>query len=135
MIVVPRNFVLLEELERTEKGQTDMNVSYGLAQADDIMMTHWQCTILGAPGTPVENRIISLLLTCGPQYPDRPPTVCFQSKLNFPFVGAGGAVQSTPFLKDWKRGNGIENVLTDLRRLMAKSEYKKLAQPAETATY
>ena len=79
VIVVPRNFVLLEELEKAEKGQTDMNISYGLAQADDIMMSHWQCTILGPPGTAVENRILSLLVSTGTAYPDKPPTVQFQS--------------------------------------------------------
>tara|TARA_B100000795_G_scaffold107363_1_gene79301 strand:- start:675 stop:851 length:177 start_codon:yes stop_codon:yes gene_type:complete len=49
VIVVPRNFVLLEELERTEKGLTDMSVSYGLVHSDDITLSEWQCTILGAP--------------------------------------------------------------------------------------
>ena len=86
VIVVPRNFVLLEELEKVEKGQTDMNISYGLLESDDTLMSHWQCTILGGMGCPVENRIISLLVTCGPQYPDQPPTVHFKSKVNFPFV-------------------------------------------------
>ena len=47
VIVVPRNFVLLEELERTEKGLTDMSVSYGLVMSDDITLSEWQCTILG----------------------------------------------------------------------------------------
>ena len=85
-IIVPRNFVLLEELEKAEKGLTDMTVSYGLVESDDITLTHWQCTILGPMGTGVENRIVSLLITCGPDYPDKPPTVQFQSKVNYPFV-------------------------------------------------
>ena len=50
------------------------------------MLTNWQCTILGPLNTPVENRIISLVVTCGPNYPNEAPTVTFQSKLNFPFV-------------------------------------------------
>ena len=41
--------MLLEELERTEKGLTDMSVSYGLVHSDDITLSEWQCTILGAP--------------------------------------------------------------------------------------
>ena len=35
-----------QELEKAEKGNTDMSVSYGLCQADDISLTDWQCTIL-----------------------------------------------------------------------------------------
>ena len=89
VIVVPRNFVLLEELEKAEKGNTDMTVSYGLVASDDISLTMWQCTILGPPGSAVENRIISLLIKCGATYPSERPEIRFQTKLNFPFVVSG----------------------------------------------
>ena len=90
-IIVPRNFKLLEELEKAEKGNTDMSVSYGLSQADDISLTDWQCTILITgigmqPHPQLDSRIISLLLRCGPDYPTKPPMAKFQSKLNFPFI-------------------------------------------------
>ena len=86
VIIVPRNFVLLEELEKAEKGNTDMSISYGLILKDDITLSAWQCTILGPMHSPVENRIVSLMITCSPNYPDEAPTVIFQSKVNFPFV-------------------------------------------------
>ena len=86
-IIVPRNFVLLDELEKMEKGQTsDGTVSFGLVDADDISLSHWQCTILGPLNTAVQDRILSLLVHCGPEYPKTAPTVQFQSKVNFPFV-------------------------------------------------
>lgn len=65
---MPRNFRLLEELEKGEKGlgagkveynsahtcllHTDIlpeACSYGLADGDDMMMSNWNGTILGPP--------------------------------------------------------------------------------------
>ena len=86
VIVVPRNFVLLEELEKGEKGLTDMTVSYGLVRDDDIYMSEWLCTILGPPNTAIENRIVSLKIKCGDSYPSVMPEVQFVTKLNFPFI-------------------------------------------------
>ena len=86
VIKIPRNFKLLEELERAEKGNTDMTISYGLVDSDDMELRNWQCTILGPIGCPLENRIVSLLVHAPDQYPGQQPTVKFQTKVNFPFV-------------------------------------------------
>mmetsp|Transcript_17337 Transcript_17337/g.30292 ORF Transcript_17337/g.30292 Transcript_17337/m.30292 type:complete len:144 (-) Transcript_17337:498-929(-) len=133
VIVVPRNFVLLEELEKVEKGLTDMNVSYGLARDDDVSMSHWLCTILGPPNTAIENRIISIRILCGPQYPQVMPEVQFVSKLNFPFIDANGRAKNLPI--SWNRNMKIETLLVHLRALMAKAEYKKFKQPPAKETY
>eukprot|EP00324_Dicrateria_rotunda_P000925 CAMPEP_0206162920 /NCGR_PEP_ID=MMETSP1474-20131121/11098_1 /ASSEMBLY_ACC=CAM_ASM_001110 /TAXON_ID=97495 /ORGANISM="Imantonia sp., Strain RCC918" /LENGTH=258 /DNA_ID=CAMNT_0053565311 /DNA_START=16 /DNA_END=794 /DNA_ORIENTATION=+ len=136
-IIVPRNFVLLDELEKAEKGQTDGTVSLGLVQDDDVYMRNWQCTILGPSNSPVENRIIMLRVCCGDQYPNEPPTVRFQSKVNFPFVAADGSITSEtrkhlPVLNHWKREYKIETVLVGIKNAFNKSEYKKLKQPSES---
>ena len=86
VITIPRNFKLLEELEKAEKGNTEMTVSYGLVDSEDMSLSAWQCTILGAPGSSLENRIVSCLVHCSPNYPTAQPDVKFQSKLNFPFI-------------------------------------------------
>ena len=97
-IIVPRNFGLLAELERAEKGNTDMNISYGLTEPDDITLSSWQCTILGPLNSGVENRIVSLVVECDQNYPDAPPSVRFQSKVNYPFVVSAAVPQAhAPF--------------------------------------
>jgi hypothetical protein len=50
-VPVPRNFKLLDELERGEKGQGDMSCSFGLKNADDLFLTEWNGTILGPPSS------------------------------------------------------------------------------------
>ncbi|WOK95340.1 ubiquitin-conjugating enzyme E2 variant 1C [Canna indica] len=85
-IVVPRNFRLLEELERGEKGIGDGTVSYGMDDGDDIYMRSWTGTIIGPHNTVHEGRIYQLKLFCDKDYPDRPPSVRFHSRINMTCV-------------------------------------------------
>lgn len=47
---MPRNFKLLEELEKSEKGHGDMSISFGLVDSGDTFLTDWNGGILGPPG-------------------------------------------------------------------------------------
>ena len=50
VVITPRNFKLLEELEHSEKGGLDMHVSYGLVDSADIFMGEWNGGIMGPHG-------------------------------------------------------------------------------------
>nr|XP_043611120.1 ubiquitin-conjugating enzyme E2 variant 1D isoform X3 [Erigeron canadensis] len=85
-VVVPRNFRLLEELERGEKGIGDGTVSYGMDDGDDIYMRSWTGTIIGPHNSVHEGRIYQLKLFCDKDYPEKPPTVRFYSRVNLTCV-------------------------------------------------
>ncbi|KAH9835516.1 Ubiquitin-conjugating enzyme variant MMS2 [Teratosphaeria destructans] len=143
MAKVPRNFRLLEELEKGEKGLGAEACSYGLDEGDDLSLTNWNGTILGPPHSVHENRIYSLRIHCGPEYPDSPPQVTFISKVNLPCVNQSNGnvnlpdhdrlshssltppppqvdLTKLPSLSTWKRDFTMETILIELRRYMAR---------------
>jgi ubiquitin-conjugating enzyme E2 variant len=83
-----------------------------------------------------ENRIYSVNLHCGAQYPDVPPTLQFVSRINLPCVdqktGKVGTIviwsrqkltsklkvdpSKLPCLANWKRDYTMETILIELRR-------------------
>ena len=138
-VIVPRNFVLLAELEKGEKGQmNDPNVSYGLEDGEDITLSSWMGTIIGPANTPHDGRIYSLRIVCGETYPDNAPTIHFISRINLNCVDQStGEVLPSKFsiLKNWRREYGLETVLIGLKDAMCSSANRKLSQPGEGETF
>merc|ERR1712039_794654 len=139
-VVVPRNFRLLEELEKGEKGLGgDGSISYGLDRQDDTYLRTWNGTIIGPLRTPFQDNIYMLRIECGMDYPNKPPKVQFTSKINMTCVKqSDGEVDSKkfPLFNSWKYNNTIADVLTELRALMTSRDNLRLtSQPAEGSMY
>ena len=135
-VVVPRNFRLLDELEKGQKGDCASGVTWGLEQADDITLTYWNGTIFGPPNTAFENRIYSLSVVCDGQYPDTAPTVRFNTQVSMGSVDPNGSVKSNwSILQNWRREYTLETILSSLRQEMGAQNNRRLQQPPEGSCY
>eukprot|EP00931_Biecheleriopsis_adriatica_P009441 TRINITY_DN110511_c0_g1_i1.p1 TRINITY_DN110511_c0_g1~~TRINITY_DN110511_c0_g1_i1.p1 ORF type:complete len:189 (-),score=19.33 TRINITY_DN110511_c0_g1_i1:70-636(-) len=129
-VIVPRSFRLLDELEKGQKCERASTLSWGLASDDDITLTTWNGTIFGPIDTVFDNRIYSLVIVCGPGYPDTMPEVKFTADINMNCVQADGTVKPTwGILAQWRREYTIETVLDHLRQEMSSVQNRRLAQP------
>eukprot|EP00413_Alexandrium_margalefii_P000992 CAMPEP_0204518314 /NCGR_PEP_ID=MMETSP0661-20131031/4135_1 /ASSEMBLY_ACC=CAM_ASM_000606 /TAXON_ID=109239 /ORGANISM="Alexandrium margalefi, Strain AMGDE01CS-322" /LENGTH=215 /DNA_ID=CAMNT_0051523753 /DNA_START=1 /DNA_END=648 /DNA_ORIENTATION=- len=135
-VLVPRSFRLLDELERGQKAARASQVSWGLASDDDMSLTYWNATIFGPIDTSFDNRIFSLEIMCGPNYPDAPPEVKFCTPVNMTCVKPDGSVdRGWGLFGGWKRQYTIETILDQLRREMSSPANFWLPQPAPGAAW
>ena len=85
--ILPRNFLLLDELKNS-KDYTYVN--YGL-QDDNINLTTWAATIITNSGN-----IIPATLICDENYPNSRPTITFTPPLNQTITASIATIPWTP---------------------------------------
>ena len=107
-----------------------------MGTGEDKTFTDWNGTIIGPQGTTFDNRIYMMTITCGADYPDRPPTIKFSSKINLPCVNqSNGTVEPTKFsmFKNWSSDYTMEKVLIGIMNEMKAN--KRLPQPPDGDMY
>jgi len=92
------------------------------------------CLVMNEYQTAYEGKIFQLKLFCGKEYPESPPTVRFQTRINMACVNPEtGVVEPSlfPMLTNWRREYTMEDILVKLKKEMMTSHNRKLAQPPE----
>ncbi|TIA88899.1 hypothetical protein E3P99_02345 [Wallemia hederae] len=88
----------------------------GAPCGDNIMI--WNAVIFGPGETPFEDGTFRLLLTFDEQYPNKPPTVKFTSKMFHPNVYANGELCLDILQNRWSPTYDVAAVLTSIQSLL-----------------
>lgn len=93
------------------------NCSAGL-YGDGKDIKHWTATIMGPTGTPYEGGIFTLDIVFSDQYPFRPPTVIFKTRVYHPNIDERGNI-CLDILKDqWSPALSVSKVLLSICSLL-----------------
>eukprot|EP00657_Telonema_sp_P-1_P007705 TRINITY_DN27809_c0_g1_i1.p1 TRINITY_DN27809_c0_g1~~TRINITY_DN27809_c0_g1_i1.p1 ORF type:complete len:142 (+),score=15.70 TRINITY_DN27809_c0_g1_i1:89-514(+) len=133
VVIVPRNFKLLEELDTSEKGSiADGGVSYSLVDPLDSTLSNWTSSVVGPPGTTLSGRVIRISLYCGQTYPREPPLVRFVSRVNLAGVDSTtGEVSCRKVQEWWNPTSTLYELLIKIRVDIASPSNRENAQPPD----
>jgi len=124
-IVLPRNFVLLEELENFEKGKYPGDCSIGIKDMDDMYLHCWIGLIITNPERSIiGEQFININIYCGDNYPNEPPEVqltpppegykIYCNKVQV--VDDDGTVNvNLPIIKGWTKNSRMIDVVKQLK--------------------
>ena len=86
--------------------------------------------------TVFDGNMYSLRVSVGENYPEVPPTIVFESKVNLSCVDASGNLKRDfPGLTQWNRNHTIESVLVAVKNCMNTPANRRATQPPEGSTY
>ncbi len=94
---------------------TPANCSAGLLNNDLFM---WQATIIGPTETPYEGGIFHLKMTFPTDYPFKPPSVTFTTRIYHPNINENGSICLDILTKEWSPALTISKLLLSICSLL-----------------
>ncbi|XP_045410369.1 ubiquitin-conjugating enzyme E2 B-like [Lemur catta] len=81
-------------------------------------LTQWSAVIFGPEGTPFEDGTFKLEIEFSEEYPNKPPTVRFLSKMFHPNVYADGSICLDSLQNRWSPTSDVSSILTSIQSLL-----------------
>lgn len=88
----------------------------GAPSENNIML--WNAVIFGPVGTPFEDGTFKLLIEFSEEYPNKPPTVRFVSRMFHPNVYADGSICLDILQNRWSPTYDVSSILTSIQSLL-----------------
>uniref|UniRef100_A0A8C2ZJS4 E2 ubiquitin-conjugating enzyme n=1 Tax=Cyclopterus lumpus TaxID=8103 RepID=A0A8C2ZJS4_CYCLU len=88
----------------------------GAPSENNIMA--WNAVIFGPEGTPFEDGTFKLIVEFTEEYPNKPPTVRFVSKMFHPNVYADGSICLDILQNRWSPTYDVSSILTSIQSLL-----------------
>jgi ubiquitin-conjugating enzyme E2 D/E len=88
------------------------------ATPDAQDMFHWTGTISGPQQTPYESGRFCVDISLPPDYPFRPPTIIFKTRIYHPNVSTKGSICLSILTDKWAPAFTIADVLTSISELL-----------------
>ncbi|MEE6479310.1 hypothetical protein FKM82_012214 [Ascaphus truei] len=97
--------------------QEDPPVGVSGAPSENNIMV-WNAVIFGPEGTPFEDGTFKLVIEFSEEYPNKPPTVRFVSKMFHPNVYADGSICLDILQNRWSPTYDVSSILTSIQSLL-----------------
>ena len=112
----------MSDVKRLQKELLDMqkddtpNLSAGPIN-DNLF--EWEAVILGPIGTPYEGGVFNLNISIPSNYPFKPPTVIFKTKIYHPNINSSGSICLDILKTQWSPALTISKILLSICSLLA----------------
>jgi ubiquitin-protein ligase len=84
----------------------------------DDSLTEWNANIIGPNDTPYENGIFKLKISIPNDYPFKPPSVVFETKMFHPNISESGSICIDILKNNWSPALTLDKVLMSILVLM-----------------